>query len=385
MANGQRRFAIEAGLTEASASQALMSSVLDAAAQGILVVDGCAHILIFNKACERLFGYPAVEMVGRSVDAIFPTDGGAGGAAHAGDAARFDIGRMTGAEHQVSGRHRDGTMLPIELSVGEAAAAQDRIFVAILRDLRPRNEAEQRMARLQGDLMRIQRILAMDEMGAALAHEVNQPLTALMLYLQAVERAAANLPGGSAFSQAALDILDKAVGEAERVGQIVQRMRQFTEKHDPERRLIDLNPLVADAVDFALIGVKASTRVARTLSPHLPRVLVDPLQVQQIVVNLMRNALGPSSASGGFEIRVATRREPDHIVVVIEDDGPGIPPDIFPDLFKPFSGRVVEGLGLAISRTIAQNHGGGLHVDPGGDGSGARYTLRLPLPPDAGT
>jgi len=269
------------------------------------------------------------------------------------------------------------------MSVGEALTPDGPRFIAILRDLRPRQAAEKRHNRLQSDIMRMVRMLAMDEMGSALAHEVNQPLTALMLYLQAVARAVENSAGASPLTPNLVAILDKAVAEAERVGQVIQRLREFVDRPDPERRLLDLNPLVTDAVDFTLVGTGMSAHVVRNLASDLPPVAIDPLQIHQVVINLMRNAIEVNVARDTRVISVTTLRTADQVLLVIEDDGPGIPPDKLPDLFKPFSGGIVEGLGLAISRTIAQNHGGNLEVDPGGHGSGARYTLRLPFPRSA--
>jgi two-component system sensor kinase FixL len=280
----------------------------------------------------------------------------------------------------VRGRHRDGTIFPIELTAGATTAGDGRRFILILRDLRRRRQVERRQVLLQGELMRMLRVLALEEIGAALSHEVNQPLTAVLLYLQAAARAIEKQAPDLVFRDRVLGILDKAVHEAERVGGVVQTLRQFTEGRLPERRLVELAPLVADAIELAMIGSEPSTRVVRNFAPDLPPVLVDPLQIQQVVVNLMRNALEANREHVATEVRVTTWREHNEIRIVVEDDGPGIAPDTLHDLFKPFSSKMVEGLGLAISRTIAQNHGGGLSVDPGGNGSGARYALHLPVP-----
>lgn len=354
------------------------SSVLDAAADGIIVVDDRGHILTFNKASEQLFGYGAGDLIGRDLALIIRSefadrDGGSGG----GD-AEFWCTPHSGRD--VKGRHFDGTIFPIELSSGATPAAEGRRFVLVVRDLRPRRQIERRHVLLQGELMRMLRVLALEEIGTALSHEVNQPLTALLLYLQAVARAIEKQVPGSALSDRALGLLDKAVHEAERVGSVIQTMRQFTEGRLPARRLVDLGPLIADAIELALIGSDPSTRVVRHFAPELPRVLVDPLQIQQVVVNLLRNALEANRTHLASEVRVTTCRELNEVHVVIEDDGPGIGPEALRDLFKPFSSKMVEGLGLAISRTIAQNHGGALSVEPGGDGSGARYALHLPVP-----
>lgn len=361
----------------ASQPAARMSSVLDAAADGVVVVDDRARILTFNKASEHLFGYGAADMIGRDLTLIIPPEVTRNDGSHIGTDADFWNKPHSGRD--VKGRHRDGTTFPIELTAGAATVADVRVFVLVLRDLRPRRLIERRHVLLQGELMRMLRVLALEEIGAALSHEINQPLTALLLYLQAVARAIERQAPGSAFCDRALGLLDKAVHEAERIGTVVQNVRQSTERRLPERRLVDLTPLITDAIELALIGSEPSIRVVRCFAPELPSVLVDPLQIQQVVVNLLRNALEANRAQAGAEVRVTTRREHNEVQVVIEDDGPGIAPATLRDLFKPFSSKMVEGLGLAISRTIAQNHGGALSVDPGGNGSGARYALHLPV------
>jgi two-component system, LuxR family, sensor kinase FixL len=372
-------FVIDAGVPVPTMSAAALSRVLDSAADGILVVDDQARILLFNAACEHLFGRSAADMLGRRADTIILPDGGETGADAAADGAGALIATLR-ARREVWGRHRDGTLFPLDPTVGETTTADGPQLVAILRDLRPRRQAEHRRQQVQGEIMRMLRMLALDELGAALSHEVNQPLTALMLYLQAVARAIEKQTPGSDLSKV-LTILEKAAHEAERVGDIVQRVRQFTEKRSPERQLVDLAPLVTEAIELAVVGSAPSTRIIQVSAPDLPRVLVDPLQIQQVVVNLVRNALETNKLRLASEVRVVTRREAHQILVVVEDDGPGIPPETLRDLFKPFSARMVEGLGLAISRTIAQNHGGALSVDPGNGGHGARYALTLPLPP----
>jgi two-component system sensor kinase FixL len=173
------------------------------------------------------------------------------------------------------------------------------------------------------------------------------------------------------------------VREAERAGGIIQRMRHFIEKRDPVRRLVDVNPLVDDAVELTLLGSRPGTRITREPGEDLPQVLVDPIQIQQILVNLLRNAIEATRNVASPEVRIATRSAGDGVLVSVEDNGSGIPPAEFEHLFKAFSSSKGAGLGLglAISKTIAQTHGGDLLVDPGGAGRGACFTLRLPLPP----
>jgi two-component system sensor kinase FixL len=366
----RRRIAIDAYMPDATVSEARLSTVLDTAVDGIIVIDDQARILVFNKACERLFGYAAGDVIGRGMGLLLP------------DVARADDGQLAGSAREAQACHRDGSVFPVEISVGEAVTSEGHQFIGILRDLRPRREMEQRLAQLQSELVQLARVSAMDEMGAAVAHELNQPLTALMLYLQAVMRTSEKLAGPGAVQPQLLSILDKAVHEAERAGNIVQRMRQFVERHEPQRRLVDLRPLLDDAIELTQVGTWPRPHIAREFAPDLPPVLVDPVQIQQILVNLLRNALDAVRDHAAPEVRVSARIGAGDVEVSVTDNGAGIPPDRLPTLFKAFASTKGSGLGLglAISRTIAQTHGGNLTVDPGGDGRGACLTLHLPLP-----
>ena len=362
-------------------SGARLLSVLDTAADGIIVIDERGRILVFNKACETMFGFRAPDVLGRNVKTVMPTEYAAEHDEYIGSYIRTGVKKIIGIGREVRGRHADGTVFPLELSVGEAQTPDGRQFIGILRDLRPRKESEQRLAELQSELVHLARVSAIDEMGAAIAHELNQPLTALMLYLQAIRRAHAK---GIDLKAMTGDILDKATGEAERAGHIIQRMRQFVEKRDPVRQLRALDPLVDDAIELTLLGQRHRIAIDREQEENLPPVLVDPVQVQQIIVNLVRNAIEAAAEAEHPVLRIATRRTAAHVVLEIADNGPGIAAEALPKLFQAFasSKRRGMGLGLAISRTIAQNHGGDLVVDPGGNGRGACFTLSLPIQAD---
>jgi two-component system, LuxR family, sensor kinase FixL len=363
-------------------SEARLSSLLDTVADGIVVLDERARILIFNKACENLLGYKAAEMIGQNVKAIMPSHYAQGHDCFLSEYLRTGVRKIIGIGQEVQVQHRDGTLIPVGLSVGEAQTPDGRQFIGILHDRRPRLEVEGRLNQLREDLIRMARTSAMEELGAALAHELNQPLTALMLYLQAAVRANENAGSTSTLARPTLAILDKAVREAERAGSIVQRMRNLVQKREPLRRLVDLGPLVEDAIELTLLGAGHKARVVRKLPRGLPRAQVDPVQIQQVVVNLVRNALEAVKDRSEPELRVEARQEDETLRVIVEDNGPGIASDLLPNLFSVFSSskRTGLGLGLAISRTIAQNHGGDLTVEPGTSGRGARFTLHLPLP-----
>jgi two-component system, LuxR family, sensor kinase FixL len=365
---------------QATVSDVQLASVLDTAVDGIIVIDEAATILMFNKACERIFGYEAAEVVGRNVSMLMPSEHAIQHNGYVDAFKNTGQRRAIGTGREVRGRRKDGLLFPLDLSVGEANTPAGRQFIGILRDITARVEDERRLNELQADLIRLARISALDEMGLALAHELNQPLTAIMLYLQAAAREFANLQKSG--SEHAHAILEKARREAHRAGSIIQRLRQLTEKRAPERRSIDLNAIVEDAVDLTLIGHDRSVRMVRAYRDDLPPVLADQVQIQQVVVNLVRNAFEAVRGRRNPEIVVSTTIEERFVLISVADNGPGIPPEHHADLFRAFKTGKQSGmgLGLAISRTIVQSHGGELLVDPGGSGHGARFVVRLPLP-----
>ncbi|MCB1508345.1 MAG: PAS domain S-box protein [Hyphomicrobiaceae bacterium] len=373
-------------MNDQTVSEARLGSILATAVDGIIVIDDKMNVLVFNAACERLFGYYATEVIGRNVKVLMPEGYASQHDDYVRNYMRTGEKKIIGIGREVSARHKDGTVIPIELSVGEAATTPGRQFVGILRDLRPRKAVERRVSQLQAQLVHLARVSAMDEMGAAIAHELNQPLTAVMLYLQAAERSLKKLNGDSPHDPAIANLLQKGLREADRASSIIQRMRNFVERREPERRWIDIVNLIDDSVDLTLLGANANTvRVRRRYEESLPDVEADPVQIQQILVNVLRNAVEASRGAREPWLAVSTAFTGSSVTVSVEDSGPGIPSEVMPTLFKAFSTgkRTGMGLGLAISRTIAQNHGGDLTVDPGGNGRGATFILTLPAKADA--
>lgn len=364
-----------------SVSEARLDSLLNTAVDGIILIDDSLRILVFNTACEQLFGYSAEEVIGENVSLLMPREYAQ---EHDGYVHRYvETGerRIIGIGREVRGKHRDGTDFPLELSVGEALTPEGRQFVGIVRDLRPRKAVERRLNQLQAELVHLARVSAMDEMGSAVAHELNQPLTAVMLYLQAVTRRIQGSGGEATEDPIIVETINKAKREAERAGNIIQRMRHFVEKREPDRRAVQLRPLIEDTLELTRVGTN-SEGIAMHLEADddLPAVDVDPVQIQQIMVNLLRNAFEAVRASTNPRVVVAVDLKPQSITVRVSDSGPGIPKEVHDRLFKAFatSKRTGMGLGLSISRSIAQNHGGDLTVDPGGNGQGASFMLTLP-------
>ena len=368
-------------------SQARFESLLDTAADGIIVIDELGRILAFNKSCEVLFGYSAAEAVGQNVKIIMPPNYADAHDGYMENYRTTGVRKIIGIGREVAGQHSDGTVFPVELSVGEAKTPDGRQFIGVLRDLRPRKAVEQRLSQLQAQIVHMTRLSAMDEMGAAMAHELNQPLTALMLYMQAIIRQVRNAPDDQLPPrERVLGVLEKALAEAERAGGIIQRMRHMVEKREPERTRVDLRDVVNEALDLSDFVAQGSTvTIRRLFGDRAVWVDVDPIQIQQIIMNLLRNGVEVARESKGRWVEVDIGTEGSQAVVSVTDSGPGLSEESANSLFRTFATtkKTGMGLGLAISRSIAQNHGGDLSALPGGNGRGATFLLSLPLGDDA--
>ncbi len=369
----------EDSVQQSTVSEARLASVFDTAADGIVVINEHCCVLAFNKACEKIFGYTAAELIGGNVSTIMPADFAN---AHDGYVQHYlDTGekKIIGIGREVRGRHKDGTEFPVELSVGEASTPEGRQFIGILRDLRSRKSVEERLAQAQAQLVHMTRISAMDEMGAAIAHELNQPLTAILLYLQSVARKAGTLDD---FDPAMLSVIEKAVKEAERAGDIIQRMRQLVEKKDPEREQIEVDGFARDCIELVRMGTNERRSLfSQAIAPGLPALSADPIQIRQVLVNLLKNAREAVQGRAVQNVHLEVCLENGFVEFRVCDTGPGVPVEMVPELFKAFSGKKQKGLGLglAISRSIAQNHGGDLVLGPSDAGRGATFILRLPV------
>jgi two-component system sensor kinase FixL len=244
------------------------------------------------------------------------------------------------------------------------------------------HEAERRIQDLQAELLHTSRLSVMGQMASTMAHELNQPLTAIMNYLEAARHLLHEDP------QSAVRVgmlIGRAVAQAERAGEVIRRLRQFVSTGETGRRAESLNKLVEEALALALVGARQSgIHVAPDLDRNLVPVLVDNVQIQQVVLNLVRNAVEAMEAVERRELTIVTRavRGAKIAEVRIVDSGPGIAPEIADRLFQPFvtTKSAGMGLGLSICREIVEAHQGTLATLPNPFG-GTVFRLTLPMPP----
>lgn len=249
----------------------------------------------------------------------------------------------------------------------------------LIAEERARRERDARLRVLQDELSHVGRLSSLGQLSSAIAHEVNQPLAAIVNYLQAARRLHGG--GGSAPDPGKIDgMLDKAVTQAERAAAIIRGLRSMVEEGDVERRDEDINELVDEAMALATIGSRQRRITVRTqYGTGLPAVRVNRIQIQQVVVNLVRNAIDAMAESASKILAVETGVGDGMVEITVADTGPGIAADIEDRLFQPFvSGKSQGmGIGLSICRSIVEAHGGTIRVD---SNSAHGVTIRFTVP-----
>ena len=313
---------------ELAISHAHMRSVLETVPDAMVIIDEKGIVQSFSAAAERLFGLMAGEVQGRNVSMLMPApyrhehDGYLNRYLTTGERRIIGVGRV------VVGQRKDGGTFPMELAVGEVAQAGKTQFIGFVRDLTHREEGERRLHEMQSELLHISRLSTMGEMASALAHELNQPLSAIANYLQGSKRLMQNSTDERA--PMVMEAMGKAAEQAVRAGQVIQRLRDFVARGETEKRIESISKLIEEATALALVAAKEqSIRMSLQLDPSIDLVLVDKVQVQQVLLNLLRNAVEAMQSSERRELIVSTRPADDNMIAVdVSDTGSGISPDV---------------------------------------------------------
>ncbi|WP_142250052.1 sensor protein FixL [Bradyrhizobium sp. UNPF46] len=356
-----------------------LRSILHTIPDAMIVIDGHGIMQLFSTAAERLFGWSEHEAIGQNVSILMPEP----------DRSRHDdyIARyrttndphIIGIGRIVTGKRRDGTTFPMHLSIGEMESGGEPYFTGFVRDLTEHQQTQARLQELQAELVHVSRLTAMGEMASALAHELNQPLAAISNYMKGSRRllAGSSDPNSPKVESA----LDRAAEQALRAGQIIRRLRDFVSRGESEKRVESLSKLIEEAGALGLAGAREQNVQLRfSLDPDADLVLADRVQIQQVLVNLFRNALEAMAQSPRRELVVANTRVGDGMIEVeVSDSGTGFRDDVIPNLFQTFftTKDTGMGVGLSISRSIIEAHGGRMWAENNASG-GATFRFTLP-------
>lgn len=351
----------------------------------MVAIDEDGRILSFSTGAERMFGYDETVLIGSNVDCLMPSPDREKHDSYIRRYLETQEPHVIGIGRTTEALRSDGSQFPIELSVSEVQIDGRRVFVGFIRDLTHRKETERRLHALQSDLAHASRISSMGSLATSIAHELNQPLAAIANYVEGAKQLIDEAEtGGLEEVRAAID---ECASEALRAGAIVRKLRDFIGRGDVERHAASFARLLNDAIALALIdGQGHDVTVETSLAQDADLVLVEPIHVQQVLVNLLRNAV--EAMQGGRNKRVeisTTKRDDGFIEVTIADSGPGLDRHIAKRLFQPFVSTKESGMGLGLSicHTIVNSHGGKIWAEPSTLGGTAfHFTLLDASRPD---
>lgn len=392
---------LERAARELRESEARFRLVVETAPSGMVMVDAGGRIAMVNAMVEKTFGYPRHELVGRSIEMIFPdrahdgiavrpgrrpaTDGDGNGNRDGNGDGRGHGGGMAHRGDEIRGRRADGRGVPVEIQSNPIDTPEGRFTLLCVTDVSERERAELQAAQLRNELAHLSRVTMLGELSGSLAHELNQPLTSILSNAQAAEHfLAIDRPD----LRELREILKDIVSEDKRAGEVIRRLRALFKKGDVQRQPLDLNELLQDVLKLArsdLIDRGVSVNVR--LSPGLPPVIGDRVQLQQVLLNVVKNGCDAMEGAARAERRldVSSAEAPDGtgVRVSMRDFGCGVAPGEVERVFEPFFTTKSSGmgLGLAVCRTIVQTHGGRLWIENCAD-RGATVHLVMPAARD---
>ena len=365
----------------------LNQAILETAVDGIICIDAQGRIAVFNPAAERIFGYAAAEVLGSNITVLMPEPFRGEHDQYLRRYADTGVRQIIGTGREVVGRRKDGSLFSLDLAVGKVPLpGKQPMFTGMVRDITERKVAEQEAKRRLDELAQVSRLSLMGEMASGLAHEINQPLAAIVNYAHACRRL---LQAGRADPAVLLDTLEQIAKQGQRAGEIVSHLRQFIHRGKTERTLADINAIVSDVIKLLGHEIEAQ-RVALQLDldGSLPPHAMDKIQIEQVILNLVKNAIDAmrTMAQDARRLHIRTRRHDgveQAVEVIVSDTGEGLPKDgsnrVFDPLFTTKPNGI--GVGLSISRSIVRTHGGRLWAEPNPN-TGAQFHFTLPISDD---
>ena len=375
-----RLLGVSMDVTERKEAQELFQLATEASPSGTLLMNDQDRIMLVNAHIKELFGYERDELIGQSIEILvpeeFPTS-------HPAPRSKFTAApeaRTMGAGRELLARRKDRTEFPIEIGLNPIQTPRGRLVLATVVDISARKVAEEEARRRREQISLLSRASLLGEMTASLAHELNQPLTAIVSNANAGMRF---IDKGAADSKTLREILVDVVEAGRRAHDIVQNVRNAIKKGSVIRGRMSLNEVVTTVTHMVHPDATVrSCQVETSLTTDLPAIEGDPVQIQQVLINLVNNAFDAmhDTALNRRKVQIATGLDGDGMIRVrVRDYGAGIAPEIREHLFEQFFTTKEDGLGmgLAIVRSIIEAHGGKIEAE-NVDGGGACFYFTLP-------
>jgi len=359
---------------------AAQDALMDAFIEAIIVITDEGIIERFNRAAEEMFGYSRDEAIGQNVNILMPGIDHDNHDGYIGNYLRTHEAKIIGIGREVQAKRRNGEIFPADLAVGEVGWHGSLRFVGMIRDLTDKKDAEERTLLLHNEMINASRLATMGEMAAAMAHEINQPLAAIANYSSAATRL---LDSGTENIEDVKSALDSINNQAHRAGEIIRRMRSFVRPKDLNRESANLKETIEEILPLAELDARANNiQLLISVPTDLPEIVADQVQIQQVILNLIRNGIDAMDEAEPENRRldvIAEALDADQVTISVIDHGAGISAEAAKQLFDPFYTTKSSGMGmgLAICQTIVTAHGGEISCANNENG-GATFTLTLP-------
>tara|TARA_R110000744_G_scaffold286147_1_gene397482 strand:+ start:5553 stop:6749 length:1197 start_codon:yes stop_codon:yes gene_type:complete len=366
---------------------AKLNAILNATVDAMIIIDHTGTIELFNAAAQRMFGYSVQEVIGKNIKMLMPEPYRKEHDQYLDNYMKTNQARIIGIGREVKACKKDGEIFPIELSVGEVKESSHKQFVGIIRDISDQVQARSDAIANRERLAHVTRLSTMGEMAAGIAHEINQPLSAVSSYAQACKNLLQreNSQADAFQKQKLTDTLEKISNQALRAGEVIRRLREFVKKRNTEREYINFNDLIQDTIDLAKVDTRLLDHGIQLdlCSAPTPCLLIDQVQLQQVLFNLIRNAIDAMEDQPSAPVVIQSKWiNEQYLEVSICDTGYGITEENRARLFHPFFTTKTSGMGmgLPICQSIIQSHGGELKHSAGSP-QGSVFSFTLPAKP----
>ena len=357
----------------------VLNTILRTVPVALIIIDVKGRIVSFSKSAEKLFGFNAPDIIGQNVSCLMGGNDEKYHDRYVANYVRTGEAQIIGKGRIVEARQANGTLFPVHLTIGETRIGDQRFFTGYVRDLSEQQAQSHRLSQLQTELAGFARLSTAGTMASAMAHELNQPLTAIANYLEAARDILSSPDEDS--TSIVQEALDAAAKQSIRAGQIVRKLRDFVARGEFETQPSDIKQLIEDAVRLSKLGVKGETpRIIQSVPENISWVQIDRIQIRQVLLNLIRNANDALSEKLHPTIWIeAEEYAPDQVLVRVSDNGPGLELEKGRSPFEPFQSSKSSGMGLGLSicQSIIEAHNGKIWLQEEPEKTGAVFCFTM--------